>query len=353
MAVFPHHSPKSLVERLHARAKEAKEELASILFDPIVGLMDRLVKKHRLPHDARFLAQRALLAVETHLRTCRVAEFADTSWPQFQARVLFYLGKMAFRVADPAQRNILNHPALPKSPAYDTQSVFLPFERVGAYWLGGDHVGGELDSDGSLWVLVTDVTGHGYPAYLVAENVPRLWRIAWDGLPPHEREPIRLLESLHELLEDCLPEGVFIEATLARLRRDGTTTIMPAGGSRVLRRSASDEIPVMHSLPGSWLGLTAPNPGDQQSWSTELGDELLLGSDGLFDQISEHGNASGGLRWSLGRIAEHATLFDGTVHVLREALDSLGQMDDITGIAMRRLDLSPARRDIVGAAGMQ
>ena len=48
-------------------------------------------------------------------------------------------------------------------------------------------------------------------------------------------------------------------------------------------------------LRGTWLGLRAPTARDQQTWRLDAGDELLLGTDGMFDQFGGHqlGNAVG------------------------------------------------------------
>src|SRR5262249_20183252 len=115
------------------------------------------------------------------------------------------------------------------------------------------------------------------------------------------------------------------------------TTVAPAGGSRILVRSGGGPV-AWHTLRGSWLGLVSPDPADQHTWVLSSGDELLLASDGLFDQIGYPCGTSGPLPRVFADGKGSATLFDAVHQVLQEALQKHPQEDDITMITVRKVD---------------
>src|SRR5262249_32765766 len=93
----------------------------------------------------------------------------------------------------------------------------LPLERV-----GGDWVGLKLEDDGSLWIIMADVTGHGSAAHIIASGLPFLWEtraIAHcraTGCAPRD-----VLAALGAALEAVLPDTVFVEASLVRFSPTG------------------------------------------------------------------------------------------------------------------------------------
>jgi serine phosphatase RsbU (regulator of sigma subunit) len=210
--------------------------------------------------------------------------------------------------------------------------VFLPFERVGQSWFGGDWYGGQQGSDRSLWVLLADVTGHGYYAYLLASVLPQVWQSCWTRANRPDCQPTDLLNELHHLLEDCLPEGVFVEATLVRLGADGALVVAPAGGTRLfLNRLGTEEVNLI-KLRGGWIGFLPANPADQYTTSLGHGDELVLATDGLFDQLAMLAEPT----LQVLRPGE-GSLLDQVQQQLVEALRAHEQKDDITLVALRRL----------------
>jgi serine phosphatase RsbU (regulator of sigma subunit) len=253
------------------------------------------------------------------------------NWPAFRASVLLHVAKLAAQPYGQSSGSLLPPEPLPESLNYHSEAFFLPHERVGDYWFGGDWFGGLEAADGSLWVLVADITGHGYYAYLLASTLPSVWRRCWESAPI---SPADLLTTMHELLRDCLPEGVYVECTLVRLHPDGEVVAAPAGGSRLLLSRRRQSEPVLLKLRGTWLGLSAPSPGDQQSWQLEDGDELLLATDGMFDQL--HENDENGLVERLVQAIGDDGLFPCVRGLLREALARTPQKDDITMVLLRR-----------------
>jgi hypothetical protein len=324
-------TPRELVEALHGRAAGARAQFGHLLREPLARLLGQFLARHGLEEDRALLTLHALHAAETYLRTRPPAAFAGTSWAAFRGAVLLHVAKVAFQ---PYGGQTGPHGAplpLPESPLYDSRTFFRPYERLGNHWFGGDWFAGRLAPDGCLWVVLADITGHGYFAYLLACGLPFVWQRAWATLGSERPQPAEVLTAMHHLLADCLPEGVFVEAALARLAPDGTVTVAPAGGTRLLLRRGRSARPAVLTLRGMWLGLRPPSVDDQGSWVLGHDDELLLASDGIFDQLADHGGAEAVLLTDAG-----ATLFDAVHERLHHALARGPQKDDLTMVLLRR-----------------
>lgn len=324
-------TPRELVEGLQQRGDGARAQLHELLYVPIDRLMEAMRGRYRLPHKQDTLTRNALHAAETYLRTHPVSFFASMDWPAFRAAILLHIAKLA---SQPQRQQMVaqSRPgSLPSSLCYHSEIYSLPYERIGDSWFSGDWLGGRQASDGSLWILVADITGHGYYAYLLASTLPSVWQRCWESAPA---TPAELLAAMHDLLEDCLPDGVYVECTLVRLNPDGEIVVASAGGSRLVLRRGHEETPVLLKMRGAWLGLLRPSLGDQQTWTLADGDELLLATDGLFDQLHEHRPVD--VVQQLGRLASGASLFECVHSLLQQALEHTEQQDDITMVLVRR-----------------
>jgi hypothetical protein len=324
--------PRELVEALQQRDEGARAQLAGALREPVARLMDELVRRHRLAADARMIPH-ALHLAETYLRTRRADEFAAMTWAAFRGAVLLHVVKLALAPFGGADGTAGGPAPLPECAVYQCRTFFQPCDRLGRHGFGGDWFGGRHAADGALWVIVADVTGHGYPAYLVAVSLPAVWQACWEQVGPGPHQPAELLAAMHRLLADRLPEGVYAECTLARLGPDGAVTVAPAGGTRLLLRRGGGR-PALHTLRGMWLGLSAPSTVDQRGWSLGHGDELLLGTDGVFDLLAEPGGAEALERLLQG--GRDGGLFEAVEHLLRQALAKGPQRDDLTMVLLRR-----------------
>ncbi len=330
-------TPRQLVESLQSRDRRARDQFWALMRPALERLIDRLVAQHQLKGQHERLVLHALHTAETWLRTRPPDEFDALGWRAFQAALLVHVTKMSatpFGQQQPGVPSAQHLPLpLPDSPGYHTQTVFLPFEQLGDAWFGGDWYGGARGSDGSLWLLLADITGHGYHAHLLASALPSVFQMCWPLASKPGCQPADLLAEMHHLFEDCFPEGVYVEATLVRLDLNGVVTVAPAGGSRLLlHRTGTDRVDLI-SLRGAWLGLAIPSQTDQRSWALQPDDELILGTDGLFDQLAF---LPGRDLPDLGR-GEGADLFGRLQELLQTALTQKGQHDDITVVALRRL----------------
>jgi hypothetical protein len=323
-------TPGDLVHALSARTPGAREQLVALLRSPLARLMEQLGVRHGRAADGDRLTLYALHLAETWLRTLLPHETRFLSWAAFRGAVLLQVAKLAAQPFGTPKEPTSGPLPLPVSDTWSSRTLFLPHDRDGDRAFGGDWFGGGRGADGSLWVLLADTTGHGYSAHLLASALPSVWRRCWETASPLA-EPASLLTALHDLLEDSLPEGIYVEGTLVRLNPDGAITVAPAGGTRlVLRRQGGSADYIQ--LRGAWLGLLPPSAADQRSWHLEVGDELLLSTDGVFDQLTDlHPRPADLLADMTGE-----TLFDAVELLLRQALALAPQKDDITMILVRR-----------------
>ncbi len=328
-------TPLALVEALQNRDEAARRQFHDWLASPITRLVEDLHTRHHLPHRLERLTSHALHAAETYLRMRPARDFARMSESAFRAAVLFHVARQIVQpFGKPDEISCAPDP-LPEIDAYHTQTVYLPYETVGSFRFGGDWYGGRRDDEGRLWIMVADVTGHGYAAYLLANALPAVWRKCW-AEEPGAPTPGELLAVLHELLADCLPEDVFVECTLLRLEPDGRATAAAAGGARMLLRCPGQGRLELVKLRGVWLGFELPPASEEQGYVLEVGDELLLGTDGIFDQLIDHGGPGCDVVDVIRRGLERGGLLESTRAALEQALSVAPQKDDITIVAVRR-----------------
>jgi hypothetical protein len=325
-----YHTPRELVEALHARAPAARTHLRGLVAPALGRLLGELCVRHGLEQDRELLTLHALHLAETWLRVRPLSSFDGMAWGAFRAAVLLHVAK---QTAQPFGGGVPGAPAgpqpLPDSPGYQSATLFLPYDRLGTHRYGGDWFAGQRADDGSLWVILADVTGHGYHAYLLACCLPGVWQRCWAARAERGAEPADVLACMHELLTDSLPDGVFVECTLARLGTGGEVTVAPAGGTRLLVKRGGEA--GMVKLRGAWLGLRAPGREEQHLVALASGDELVLATDGVFDQLEEEGGPEVALEG-----AEGQTLFERVRGLLDQSLARVPQRDDMTMVQLRR-----------------
>jgi hypothetical protein len=225
--MMPDPTPTGLVEALHRGESEARAVLVLWLRDHVVRLIDRLIARHRLRLRSEVLVDRTLHWLEVYLRSHDPSDFTQNSQEVFRTRLLVAASKMlnppapkvgSMRVKLKALFQTVRGKPLSSIRTigpYSVRTYTLPFEQVGGDWSSVD-----AEGDRSLWILVADVTAHGYPAYITASGLPYLWRTRRiaerrsRGCPPGE-----LLDALSRELEPVLPDAVFVEASLPPPRR--------------------------------------------------------------------------------------------------------------------------------------
>lgn len=324
-------TPEALIQGLHERSEKARDQFQDWLREPIRRLMSELRARYGLDLNLDRLTEHALHSAETYLRARPIESFAKVSMRALRATLLLHVARQVHQPFGGDLGNGQSPAPLPGNDDYDFQTLFLPYEKVGSFWYGGDWYGGVQTQDGSLWVIVADVTGHGYYAYLLASTLPAIWDRCWE-LNPTPDDPQEVLTQMHELLASCLPEGIFVECTLLRLEPTGKVTIAPAGATRLLMRQRGESTFDEVKLRGLWLGFDPPCREDQHVMTLDEDDELVIGSDGVFDQLGT-GEA---LSAHLAESVREGSLFDGLQFVLERNLENEPQKDDITLVRIRR-----------------
>jgi len=327
-------TPQALVEALQQREPAARTQLWQLLQQPIQQLLEQMIQRYQLRDNCKYLTLNALHAAETSLRSQASDTFANRSWQAFRATLLVQLARLVSIPHGVPESNGAARASLPlpESKQYRCDTFSLPFSQIGSRFFGGDWYAGHQAADGSLWIFLADVTGHGYFAYLLATALPAVWQRCWAGYQNSLPQPSQLLAAMHELLAGSLPEGIFLEATLARLAPDGQTVVVPAGGTRLVVRN-NGQLPAVVKLRGSWLGLFPPSPDQEYALHLAEGDELLLVTDGVFDQLEEQGGLE-----ALARSWRGGSTFETLRHLLETALSQGPQKDDITVIWLERTD---------------
>ena len=89
---------------------------------------------------------------------------------------------------NPSEALALSH-CEPTFDTYEVRSYLRPLDPIGGDWW--DH---DADPGSALWIIVGDVTGHGYAAYLLAAGLPHLWRArAIAEIRAAKQDPLALL----------------------------------------------------------------------------------------------------------------------------------------------------------------
>ncbi len=150
--------------------------------------------------------------------------------------------------------------------------------------MGGDLVDGVMHSDGTLEVLIADVSGHGVRAGVVMAMIKSLLaaereRTA-DGSSPLPL--IESLESLNRVLSDLAEPGMFATMAIARVARNGAVQYALAGHPPIFLRRADR---TMESLEIGSMPLAVVRNVEFEIGSATMrpGDVLALYSDGLVE----------------------------------------------------------------------
>jgi hypothetical protein len=355
---FP--APKDLLEALHSGSAPARAELTSLCRGPIRDLVQEIDDRLGLNQDIDRLTAYALHWAEMYLRTQEPARFdrlapsPDQSWEVFGELVRWKVSQMLWepipagrwlrwcpgwlrRVVAIVWRRRMRRTrtrvsvpaALPDSAVFAASVFSQPHDLVGGDWCTTTR-----DGD-TLWVLLADVCGKSWPAYILSRGLQPLWNVCLSGQPV---DPVAMLTQLDGHLERCLPEALFVEVTVARCsaRPQEQIEVAAGGKSLVLRRDALRGTVDWQVLGGPYLGLGLGGPFDRVAWPVQAGDEVLLASDGLLDQPAGSGRLEAALKPPVLSPDGSATLHETVVRLLREALREHPQFDDVTAVTVRR-----------------
>ena len=187
-----------------------------------------------------------------------------------------------FRVAHEVQQRLF--PAIaPQAPGFDIAGASFPAEET-----GGDHFDYLAIADGSIGLVVADVTGHGVgPALLMAETRAYLRIVA------RNREDLgQILTRTNLALEGDLDFERYITALLVKLDVDGhRIQFVNAGHSRGFVLDGAGSVRCYLERSGPPLGIRPDLAYTHSDWvDLEVGDTVLLVTDGIEEAEGPNGD---------------------------------------------------------------
>ncbi len=196
---------------------------------------------------------------------------------------------------------------------YRIESAYVPSEQV-----GGDFYQLIPNGDGSLLIVLGDVSGKGLKAAMVVS----LLAGALQRIRNEDTRPLSVLRSLNEVLYGRT-EGGFVTCCCANLDSTGQLTVANAGHLTPYHNGQEIETP-----PALPLGIDADAHWIEAHLDLQPGDRIVWISDGVVE-------ARNGNRDLLGfqRAKELATL---SVSEIARAAQQFGQEDDITVVSVTR-----------------
>jgi hypothetical protein len=199
---------------------------------------------------------------------------------------------------------------LPNLPGWLIESEYRPARQV-----GGDFFQVLPAEDGSLLIVVGDVSGKGLKAAMTVSAIV-------GALRDHKaRQPAQVLSHLNRVLSGQI--GGFVTCSATLITEDGAMTIANAGHLPPYRNG--EELPAPNGLP---LGIVAESSYEEKRFELAPGDRLTLFSDG----VAEARNTKGEL---LGFERAAALTGKGAADIA-DAAQRWGQEDDITVLIVAR-----------------
>lgn len=199
-------------------------------------------------------------------------------------------------VARRVQQSLLpDHP--PRLEGFDIAAVCKP-----AFFAGGDFYDFVHRADGSILVVVGDVTGHGIGSALLAATCRAYLRAALA-----EGDIASGLADLDGLMAADTPDGAFVTLAVAVLRADSSEIeYCSAGHGPVLvrRGDSIEELPT-HAPPVG-LGLLGDEAPESSVVVLEPGDLLMIPSDGFIESRNAEGKQRGGEAFARSAVGRDA-----------------------------------------------
>jgi hypothetical protein len=217
-----------------------------------------------------------------------------------------------FRSAQEVQQLLI--PAIPPStPGFTVETVYLPASEV-----GGDFFQVLPADDGSLLIVVGDVSGKGLKAAMTVSTIVGALRNEKD------RQPAQVLAHLNRVLNGQITG--FATCTAALIAADGAMTVANAGN--VAPYCNGEELAIDPGLP---LGITADPDYSETSYQLYPDDRLIFVSDGVVEATNEHRELFGFQRTQ--------AISTRSASAIAEAAKQFGQQDDISVLSVT---LAPA-----------
>lgn len=194
----------------------------------------------------------------------------------------------------------------------EIRSIYIPSET-----LSGDFYD-FFESEGTLFLLIADVSGHGLPAAILVSLLKSFFHSEAIEAPP-----AAFMGRLNEFLASASLPSQFATAQLFRLDRDGrrATFATAAHPPFLLYRRASETVESL-DVPGHLLGITPGAMYEEHALELGPGDLLFCYTDGLTDRRSGSGEF-----YAIDRVA--AILRSRGAGPISEVFDAI--VADVTG----------------------
>jgi hypothetical protein len=199
----------------------------------------------------------------------------------------------------------------PEIPGWQIESEYRPARQV-----GGDFFQVLPGSDGSLLIVVGDVSGKGLQAAMTVSAIVGALRVN------NDRQPSVVLAQLNRALCGQIPGFVTCAAIL--IAEDGLLTIANAGHLPPYRNG--EELPVANGIP---LAVLPEAAYEERRYELAHGDRLTFISDGVVEARKASGELLGFERM--------VPLTTKPAAEIADAAQRWGQEDDITVLSLERV----------------
>lgn len=229
---------------------------------------------------------------------------------------------------------------LPKSPP-TIDGLDIAAGSVAALKVGGDFYDFVVDLDhGGLTFMVGDVSGKGMPAALVMSMTRTMMRSVAGTRTG--AKPVDIMQVANQsIYEDFTDLIMFVTAFVGHYHEGNQLlTYANAGHSPVIYCRNNQE-PVLLEADGTAIGVLPDNLCENQTLAFEMGDVLVVATDGFAEAFDAEGEMYGYDRLlqlvkSLGHLAAQE-IADKLFSTINEFASGVDQNDDQTLIVLKRV----------------
>jgi sigma-B regulation protein RsbU (phosphoserine phosphatase) len=218
--------------------------------------------------------------------------------------------------------------AVPELPDLEIAARYLPMTAV-----AGDFYDFVTLSESRIGILVSDVSGHGVPAALVASMV----KLAFAAQAEHASNPAAVLGAMNRML--CHhADGTFVTAIYAVIDTSSRTVTLACAGHPSLLVGRSDGTLVESTERGPMLGLSLDASYAVERIDLRDGDRLLLFTDGIPEAQNPGGEFLDTDRiaeWLISGDGDASEFADSMLVALRRWRGAPSFEDDVTFVVAR------------------
>ncbi len=208
-----------------------------------------------------------------------------------------------------SMQSLLVPATAPETPGFAVESVYIPASEV-----GGDFFQIQSGLDGSLLIVVGDVSGKGLKAAMTVSTIVGAMRGC------SARQPAEILAHLNRVLYGQV--SGFVTCSAALIAADGKMTIANAGHLSPYRNG--EELAVAGGLP---LGIATDGIYEEARFQLAPGDRLTFVSDGVVEATN--------LKRELFGFERTQQISRQPAATIADAAKQFGQEDDITVLAIQ------------------